>query len=84
MNSSFINSRPDKTKESRVMVKNIPFLSRTTAALMVFILQRLPVIDDVEDFKSVKVQGQCQSWAPRAFGDLGRMAIYFQGAGEHW
>ena len=23
-------------------------------------------------------------WAPRGFGDLGRMAIYFQGAGEHW
>ena len=23
-------------------------------------------------------------WAPRDFGDLGRMAIYFQGAGEHW
>ena len=24
------------------------------------------------------------SWgAPRGFGDLGRMAIYFQGAGEH-
>ena len=22
-------------------------------------------------------------WAPRGFGDLGRMAIYFQGAGEH-
>ena len=22
--------------------------------------------------------------APRGFGDLGRMAIYFQGAGEHW
>ena len=24
------------------------------------------------------------SGAPRDFGDLGRMAIYFQGAGEHW
>ena len=23
-------------------------------------------------------------WAPRGFGDLGRRAIYFQGAGEHW
>ena len=22
--------------------------------------------------------------APRGFGDLGRMTIYFQGAGEHW
>ena len=22
--------------------------------------------------------------APRGFGDLGRMAIYFQEAGEHW
>ena len=22
--------------------------------------------------------------APRGFGDLGRRAIYFQGAGEHW
>ena len=22
--------------------------------------------------------------APRGFGDLGRMAIYFQGAWEHW
>ena len=21
---------------------------------------------------------------PRGFGDLGRMAIYFQGVGEHW
>ena len=21
---------------------------------------------------------------PRGLGDLGRMAIYFQGAGEHW
>ena len=25
-----------------------------------------------------------QKWAPRGFGDLGRMAVYFQGAGEHW
>ena len=24
------------------------------------------------------------SGAPRGFGDLGRMTIYFQGAGEHW
>ena len=24
-----------------------------------------------------------QKWGPRGFGDLGRMAIYFQGAGEH-
>ena len=23
-------------------------------------------------------------WAPRGLGDLGRRAIYFQGAGEHW
>ena len=23
-------------------------------------------------------------WAPRDFGDLGRIAIYFHGAGEHW
>ena len=22
--------------------------------------------------------------SPRGFGDLGRMDIYFQGAGEHW
>ena len=22
--------------------------------------------------------------APRGFGDLGRTAIYFQGAGQHW
>ena len=22
--------------------------------------------------------------APMGFGDLGRMAIYFQGAGKHW
>ena len=22
--------------------------------------------------------------APRGFGDLGRMAIYFQGSREHW
>ena len=22
--------------------------------------------------------------APRGFGDLGRMAIYVQGSGEHW
>ena len=21
---------------------------------------------------------------PRGFGDLGKIAIYFQGAGEHW
>ena len=26
----------------------------------------------------------CHVGAPRGFGDLGRMAIYFQGAGEHW
>ena len=25
-----------------------------------------------------------RSGPPRGFGDLGRMAIYFQGAGEHW
>ena len=25
-----------------------------------------------------------QNGAPRGFGDLVRMAIYFQGAGEHW
>ena len=25
-----------------------------------------------------------QHMAPRGFGDLGRMAIYFQGAREHW
>ena len=25
-----------------------------------------------------------QQWPPRGLGDLGRMAIYFQGAGEHW
>ena len=23
-------------------------------------------------------------WGPRGFRDLGRMANYFQGAGEHW
>ena len=23
-------------------------------------------------------------WAPRGFGDPGRMAVYFQGAGELW
>ena len=27
---------------------------------------------------------KCNTGAPRGFGDLGRMAIYFQGAGEHW
>ena len=26
----------------------------------------------------------CTVGAPRGFGDLGRMAIYYQGAGEHW
>ena len=25
-----------------------------------------------------------RNWGPMGFGDLGRMAIYFQGAGEHW
>ena len=25
-----------------------------------------------------------RSGVPRGLGDLGRMAIYFQGAGEHW
>ena len=25
----------------------------------------------------------CILWGPKGFGDLGRMAIYFQGAGEH-
>ena len=25
-----------------------------------------------------------QFWAPSGFGDLGRNASYFQGAGEHW
>ena len=24
------------------------------------------------------------TFGPRGFGDLGRRAIYFQGAGEHW
>ena len=28
--------------------------------------------------------GMGVSGAPRGFGDLGRMGIYFQGAGEHW
>ena len=23
-------------------------------------------------------------WASRGLGDLGRMAFYFKGAGEHW
>ena len=27
---------------------------------------------------------QAYYWAPMGFGDLGRMAIYFQGAGKHW
>ena len=26
----------------------------------------------------------CSVGPPRVFGDLGRMAIYFQGTGEHW
>ena len=26
---------------------------------------------------------QAYYWAPMGFGDLGRMAIYFQGAGKH-
>ena len=25
-----------------------------------------------------------QLWTPSGLGDLGRMAIYFHGAGEHW
>ena len=36
-------------------------------------------------FRCLKL-GACHhvSGAPRGFEDLGRMAIYFQGAGEHW
>ena len=40
--------------------------------------------------KTIKTSPQIRSifgginGAPRSFGDLGRMAIYFQGAGEHW
>ena len=33
-----------------------------------------------KSLRTTKVQ---TSGAPRGFGDLGRMAIYFQGAGEH-
>ena len=25
-----------------------------------------------------------KAWAPRGYGDLGRMAIYFQGSRDHW
>ena len=32
----------------------------------------------------VKADWNCLLGPPRGFGDLGRMAIYFQGAGEHW
>ena len=27
---------------------------------------------------------QAYNWAPMGYGDLGRMAIYYQGAGKHW
>ena len=30
-----------------------------------------------------KIVLKLKKWAPRGFGDLGRRAIYFQGAGEH-
>ena len=37
--------------------------------------------------RQYKIQLYCSQysycWGPRGFGDLGRMAIYFQGAGEH-
>ena len=36
--------------------------------------------------KSLPATKKTHVWLgpPRGFGDLGRMAIYFQGAGEHW
>ena len=34
----------------------------------------------VHSFSKIRIR----SGAPRGFGNLGRMAIYFQGAGEHW
>ena len=34
--------------------------------------------------ESANFQGFVNDRAHRGFGDLGRMVIYFQGAGEHW
>ena len=58
----------------------------------VFSLPKLPKICksghsiklSYELFYSLNNQIHLISGAPRGFGDLGRMAIYFQGAGEHW
>ena len=41
------------------------------------ILNRLKPQSHIHDF------GPGRAGAPRGFGDLGRRAIYFQGAGEH-
>ena len=44
--------------------------------LSVFVLDCVPLILFLWNFTHLG--------PPRGFGDLGRMAIYFQGAGEHW
>ena len=41
-----------------------------------------------EPRSTANINSDIDAWlnkgAPRGFGDLGRMAIYFQGAEEHW
>ena len=38
---------------------------------------------DTADVRSALMNGDI-SGAPKGFGDLGKMAIYFQGSREHW
>ena len=37
-----------------------------------------------ESLDGYRLYNKFVGWTPRDFWDLGRMAIYFQGAGEHW
>ena len=38
----------------------------------------------LDSIRRVATCQETQLWPPRGFGDLGRMAIYFQGSREHW
>ena len=42
-------------------------------------IESVNLVTKIDSFQIPRMKGP-----PRGFGDLGRMAIYFQGAREHW
>ena len=48
--------------------------------LNIYLTNLIYIIDNGINSLNVNVS----DGAPRGFGDLGRMAIYFQGSEEHW